>query len=169
MAMQLIKIIEDISIKENLKIWVKSYLVIPFNKESGLIEFVNDTKTVSFLKEKSGEKSLRRIYQQIFGDNLEESITNFIQSLAGYSLAQYLFQIKDRHNNNILIDTYGHLIHIDFSFMISSSPGNMGFERAPFKFTQDYLDLMEGEESDIFAHFRMLFFLGLKYIRKYKK
>ena len=67
MAMQLIKLIEDIAIKENLKIWVKSYSVVPFNGDSGLIEFVNDTKTVSYLKEKSKEKSLRRIYQQIFG------------------------------------------------------------------------------------------------------
>ena len=112
---------------------------------------------------------MRKIYQQIFGENWEESITNFIQSLAGYSLVQYLFQIKDRHNNNILIDTEGHVIHIDFSFILSSSPGNMNFERAPFKLTEDYIELMEGRNSDIFAHFRLLFFLGLKFLRKYKK
>ena len=45
----------------------------------------------------------------------------------------------------------------------------MGFERAPFKLTEDYMELMEGTESDIYNHFRMLFFLGLKFIRKYKK
>lgn len=112
---------------------------------------------------------MRKIYQQIFGVNWEESITNFIQSLAGYSLIQYLFQIKDRHNNNILVDTQGHIIHIDFSFIISSSPGNMNFEKAPFKLTEDYIELMEGKDSDIFAHFRLLFFLGLKFLPKYKK
>lgn len=57
-------------------------------------------------------------------------------------MVQYLFQIKDRHNNNILIDNYGHIIHIDFSFIISSSPGMFGFEKAPFKLTKDYVDLM---------------------------
>lgn len=96
-------------------------------------------------------------------------MTNFIQSLAGYSLIQYYFDIKDRHNNNILVDVYGHIIHIDFSFMLSASPGNMNFERAPFKLTADYVELMEGTESDIFRHFKLLFFLGVKYLRKYKK
>lgn len=139
MAIQLIKLIEEITIKENLTIWIRSYSVIPFNGDSGIIEFVPDTRTVSFLKEKSQEKSLRKIYQQMFGINWEESITNFIKSLAGYSLVQYIFQIKDRHNNNILIDTEGHMIHIDFSFILSSSPGNMNFEKAPFKLTSDYI------------------------------
>lgn len=50
MAMQLIKMFEEISEKENLKLWVRSYSVIPFNKDSGLIEFVSDTRTVSYLK-----------------------------------------------------------------------------------------------------------------------
>lgn len=53
--------------------------------------------------------------------------------------------------------------------MISSSPGNMNFEKAPFKLTEDYIELMEGKDSDIFAHFRLLFFLALKFLRKYKK
>ena len=68
-----------------------------------------------------------------------------------------------------MVDVFGHIIHIDFSFMLSSSPGNMNFERAPFKLTKDYIELMEGQDSDIFQHFKLLFFLGLKYLRKYKK
>lgn len=50
MALQLIKLIEEISKKENLKLWIRSYSIIPFNGDSGLIEFVPDTRTVSYLK-----------------------------------------------------------------------------------------------------------------------
>jgi len=46
---------------------VKSYNIIPFDKDCGIIEFVHGTKTISQLKSIANEKSLRTIYKQIFG------------------------------------------------------------------------------------------------------
>lgn len=37
MAMQLISMVKDICHKENVKIWLKTYSVIPFDRDSGLI------------------------------------------------------------------------------------------------------------------------------------
>lgn len=80
----------------------------------------------------------------------------FMKSLASYSIISYLLQIKDRHNGNILVDKQGHVIHIDFGFMLSNSPGSLGFEMAPFKLTQDYIDILGGMESAKFAEYRSL-------------
>lgn len=91
--------------------------------------------------------------------------------MAGYSLVCYVLQIKDRHNGNILIDRDGHIVHIDFDFLISNSPGgNMLFEKAPFKFTKEFMEVMNGEESKCFKIYRELMIKGFMAIqREYRK
>lgn len=50
--------------------------------------------------------------------------------------------MKDRHNGNLLLDEDGHIIHIDFGFMLSNSPGGVNFESAPFKLTRELLEVI---------------------------
>lgn len=91
---------------------------------------------------------------------------NFVDSLAGYSLLQWFFQIKDRHNGNILIDNMGHIIHIDFGFILTLSPGGLNFESSPFKLTKEYIEVMDGIDSDMFTYFRTKMYMGFLGIRK---
>lgn len=49
-----------------------------------------------------------------------------------------------------MLDYVGHIIHIDFGFIFTLSPGNVSFESAPFKLTKEYVELMEGANSDKF-------------------
>lgn len=84
-----------------------------------------------------------------------------------YSIISYLLQLKDRHNGNILVDKHGHIIHIDFGFVLSNSPGSIGFEMAPFKLSQDYIDILGGLESEKWAEFRSLFRRAFRDVRKH--
>ena len=56
----------------------------------------------------------------------------------------YVFNVRDRHNGNILIDSKGHIIHIDYGYMFQNTPGGLSFESAPFKMTGEYLEIMDG-------------------------
>ena len=50
--------------------------------------------------------------------------------------------------------------------MLMNSPGSVGFELAPFKMPQEYLDILGGIGSEKFEDFRELVKLGFLALRK---
>jgi phosphatidylinositol kinase/protein kinase (PI-3 family) len=72
-----------------------------------------------------------------------------------------VFAIKDRHNGNVLLDTEGHLIHIDFGFLLGIAPGgSFSIETAPFKLTTEMVEVLGGLDSDMFKEFVNVFTRG---------
>ncbi|XP_045076123.1 phosphatidylinositol 4-kinase beta-like [Coregonus clupeaformis] len=78
-----------------------------------------------------------------------------------------LILLGRRHNGNILLDSEGHIIHIDFGFILSSSPRNLGFETSAFKLTSEFVDVMGGLDGDMFNYYKMLMLQGLIAARKH--
>ncbi|RLN52649.1 hypothetical protein BBJ29_004674 [Phytophthora kernoviae] len=161
-AAQLIAQCDRIFREYSLPLALRPYNVIATSAKTGLIEAVPDTVSLDSLKRNDpGYTTLLDFYHRLHGDKNTTGFTraqrNFVESLAAYSIVCYVFQIKDRHNGNILLDTDGHVIHIDFGFLLTNSPGsNWNFERAPFKLTDEFVELMGGPRSSTFRYFRSL-------------
>jgi len=174
-ATQLINEFYQIFQLEHTGLWLNTYEIISTGNDSGLVEMVNDSLSLDQLKHKAGNISLSDFFLHYFGNGNQNSnlykqaLKNYIASLAGYSLVCYFLQIKDRHNGNILIDNKGHLIHIDFGFLLSNSPGKgFTFETAPFKLSKDFIDVLGGYNSKYFDSFMNLMRKGFTAVNKHR-
>lgn len=66
------------------------------------------------------------------------------------------------------MDNEGHVIHIDFGFILSASPGgNLGFESSPFKLTKEFVEVMGGLDGDMYKYFKILMLQGFLAARKH--
>lgn len=182
-ACQLISIISNIWRNENIGVWTKNMKILVTSANSGLVETINNSMSIHSIKKSLTEisinngsnprgrvASLKDYFLKVYGNEDSQSFKtaqkNFTKSLAAYSIICYVLQIKDRHNGNIMLDNEGHIIHIDFGFLLSNSPGSVGFEAAPFKFTFEYTEVMGGMDSANFELFRQLCKESFKALRK---
>lgn len=180
-AVQLIDEFRRIWRHSGSRCWVHYFRIVVLNENAGLIETIKDAVSIHSIKKDAYARqldgqaistySLYDYFVQTYGEphtvRFRQARRHFLESLAGYAIVSYLLQIKDRHNGNILVDSSGHLIHIDFGFILGLSPGGVGFEAAPFKFPRDYIDILGGMDSDGYGEFRTLMQQGFRDVRKH--
>ncbi|XP_076913024.1 phosphatidylinositol 4-kinase beta 1-like [Bidens hawaiensis] len=180
LAVQLISHFYDIFQEAGLPLWLLPYEVLVTSSYTALIEtiqirYVTPSASLHSIKNRfPNVTSLRDFFIAKYQENSSTyklAQRNFVESMAGYSLVCYLLQVKDRHNGNLLLDEDGHIIHIDFGFMLSNSPGGVNFESAPFKLTRELLEVMdsdaEGVPSEFFDYFKVLCIQGFLTCRKH--
>ncbi|KAF4331552.1 phosphatidylinositol 4-kinase, partial [Fusarium beomiforme] len=172
-ACQLIDVCHKIWVDAGTDVWVKRMRILVTGESSGLIETITSGVSLHSLKRsltlasvESGQNPRNRIatlrdhFLKAFGKpdskEFQAGVDAFKKSLAAYSIISYVLQLKDRHNGNVLVDSEGHIIHIDFGFMLSNSPGSVGFEAAPFKLTHEYVDVLGGPLSPDFEDYKRL-------------
>ncbi|XP_022876280.1 phosphatidylinositol 4-kinase alpha 1 isoform X2 [Olea europaea var. sylvestris] len=147
LALQVISLLKDIFEAVRLNLYLFPYGVLPTGPERGIIEVVPNTRSRSQMGETT-DGGLYEIFQQDFGPvgspSFEAAREKFLISSAGYAVASLLLQPKDRHNGNLLFDNEGRLVHIDFGFILETSPGgNMRFESAHFKLSHEMTQLLD--------------------------
>ncbi|CAK62421.1 unnamed protein product (macronuclear) [Paramecium tetraurelia] len=175
-ALQLICQFDQIFKKEGLPLKLRYYEVLSLGPDCGMIEMIKNATTIDSLQKNLQKKytqfsDFSDFFRSFFRNNIEQALQNYVQSLAAYCLVCYFLQVKDRHNGNILLDDEGHLIHIDFGFFLSISPGKgMEFEgKVPFKLLSDYIKVLGGVKGTLFQdHFRKLFYKGFKACQKHQ-
>jgi phosphatidylinositol 4-kinase len=169
-VMQLIELCQEAFELAELELWISPYRILATGRTTGVIECVRNAMSFDALKKRPGygkgglREHLHRMTEFTAdpGGSFKSAQQNFVRSLAAYSLLSYIFQFKDRHNGNLLLDTAGHVIHIDFGFVFGIAPGgSFSLEMStPFKLTEEMLDVMGGLRSPLFSEFVTLFCCG---------
>ena len=98
-AMQLIEYIQSVFQLENINLYLKPYQIISTGYQAGLIEFLENSKSIDRIKKSSNinPSTLKDYYEYTFGPSYSlihaTAVENFVKSLAGYSLVTYLLQV----------------------------------------------------------------------------
>jgi phosphatidylinositol 4-kinase len=178
LCLQVVELMRDVFQGQSLPLYLRPYKVISTMTQlkgeyalGGILECIPRTKSRDEIG-KEGSESLFAYFREKYGavesQRFQTAKLDFIKSSAAYAVVSYILQIKDRHNGNILYDDAGHLLHIDFGFILSISPGgNMRFEKPDFKLTTEMIELMGGEDSESFQYFRELVVKGFLAVRDY--
>ena len=85
-------------------------------------------------------------------------------SVAGYSVITYLLGVGDRHLDNLLLSESGHLIHVDFGYILGRDPKVFP---PPMKLNKEMVEGMGGTSSIEYQRFREHCYNAFLALRRY--
>jgi len=168
LALQVIAMFKNIFQSVGLTLYLFPYRVTATAPGCGVIDVVPNSTSRDEMGRAKVNDLLDFFVGKYGGEHtiaFQQARLNFIKSMAAYSVACYILQIKDRHNGNIMIDGEGHIVHIDFGFLFDIGPGGVKFEPNSFKLTHEMVVLMGGRYSQgyaMFQHLTVKAFLALR-------
>ncbi|RVE42898.1 hypothetical protein evm_012453 [Chilo suppressalis] len=177
LVLQVIKVMDSLWLKAGLDLRMVTFEALPTSNKRGMIEIVSEAETLRAIQTEwglTGSFKDKPIAEWLAKHNPSEleyqrARDNFTASCAGYSVATYLLGICDRHNDNIMLKTSGHLFHIDFGKFLGDAQmfGNFKRDRAPFVLTNDMVYVINGGErpTQRFQHFVELCCMAFNIVR----
>ncbi|KAM4795805.1 LOW QUALITY PROTEIN: phosphatidylinositol 4-phosphate 3-kinase C2 domain-containing subunit beta [Rhinophrynus dorsalis] len=157
LTLQMIRIMNKIWIQEGLDMRMVIFHCFSTGRGRGMVEMIQTAVTLRKIQVEHGVTGSfkdRPLADWLKKHNSTEeeydkAVENFIYSCAGCCVATYVLGICDRHNDNIMLKTSGHMFHIDFGRFLGHAQmfGNIKRDRAPFVFTSDMAYVINGGEK----------------------
>ncbi|XP_017550179.1 phosphatidylinositol 4-phosphate 3-kinase C2 domain-containing subunit beta [Pygocentrus nattereri] len=157
LTLQIIRIMNKIWIQEGLDMRMVIFRCFSTGRDRGMVEMIPNAETLRKIQVEHGvtgsfkDRPLADWLQKHnpTEDEYEKAVENFIYSCAGCCVATYILGICDRHNDNIMLKTSGHMFHIDFGKFLGHAQmfGNIKRDRAPFVFTSDMAYVINGGDK----------------------
>ncbi|PSN54649.1 hypothetical protein C0J52_01070 [Blattella germanica] len=179
LTIQMVRIMDKLWLKEGIDLKMVTFSCVPTGHKRGMIEMVTDAETLRKIQVElglTGSFKDRSIAEWLAKHNpsaleYERAVENFTASCAGYSVATYILGICDRHNDNIMLKTSGHLFHIDFGKFLGDAQmfGNFKRDRTPFVLTSDMAYVINGGDKPTakFHHFVDLCCTAFNIVRRH--
>ncbi|XP_002414050.3 phosphatidylinositol 4-phosphate 3-kinase C2 domain-containing subunit alpha [Ixodes scapularis] len=157
LTLQMIRIMDKFWLKEGLDLKIITFTCVATGNRKGMVEMVTEAETLRRIQTEHGltgsfkDRPIAEWLQRHNTSELEyqQAVENFTYSCAGYCVATYILGICDRHNDNIMLKTSGHMFHIDFGKFLGDSQMFVNFkrDRAPFVLTSDMVYVINGGEK----------------------
>ncbi|EAY19428.1 Phosphatidylinositol 3- and 4-kinase family protein [Trichomonas vaginalis G3] len=167
LTLQVMRVMEYLWRKEGIDLHMRCYGVLPTGFNQGFIEVVPNAITEQALQQEKGtfagvwdNNTLTDYLYKVNTTEQNQQLAreNFMYSSAGYAVATCVLGIADRHPGNIMLQTDGHFLHIDFGHFLGNFKTKLGYQRenAPFHFSPACANVLGDVNGEMFKQFRKL-------------
>ncbi|GAN11171.1 phosphatidylinositol 3-kinase [Mucor ambiguus] len=169
LVIQIISLMNRLLLKENLDLKLTPYKVLATAADTGLMQFVPSVSLAAVLNEH--QNNILNFFKahhpstepgNVYGID-PKVMETYIRSCAGYCVITYLLGVGDRHLDNLLLSTDGHLFHVDFGFILGRDPKPFP---PPMKLCKEMIEAMGGANSPHYLSFQQYCYTAFTTLRR---
>lgn len=169
LVIQIISLMNRLLLKENLDLKLTPYKVLATAVDTGMMHFVQSMSLAAVLNDH--QNNILNFFKahhpstepgNVYGID-PKVMETYIRSCAGYCVITYLLGVGDRHLDNLLLSTDGHLFHVDFGFILGRDPKPFP---PPMKLCKEMIEAMGGANSPHYLSFQQYCYTAFTTLRR---